>query len=147
MKKTTFQKLFLILLPIMAVILATTGDSVMVFDKASSATVYGSYFSLIPEAGNTAILPPLAAMTALASVVLAIVYVASGKRGSVNALRWTSAASTCAAALPVVMQGEVLVIPHVMLPILMAALFLLSLTCGKQAEQKPDHKGTRLEKR
>lgn len=143
MNKTTFYKLFLILLPVMAVILATTGDSVTVFDKATSATVYGSYFALIPEAGNAAILPPLAAMTALACAVLSIVYVVSGKPGCMSALRWTSAVSTCASAMPVVLQGQVLVVPHVLLPILMAALFLLTLSDRKN----PRHKDKRLEKK
>lgn len=148
MNKISFQKLFMILLPVMAVVLATTGDSVTVFDKATSTTVYGSYFDLIPEAGNCNILPPLAAILAVASVALAILYVAFDKSGCINALRWTSSISASAAALPVAIQGDILVVPHVLFTILMAALFLLTSPFGKKVEQKEDKKkGIRLEKR
>ena len=67
---TLLQKLFLILLPVCAVGLATTGNSVTVFTPATQVTVYGSYFDLIEEAASYQILPPLAGLLAVAGVVL-----------------------------------------------------------------------------
>ena len=61
MKKRAILKSLLILLPILAVGLATTGDSVLVFDAQSGVTEYYSYFDLIPDTGLQ-MLPPLAAM-------------------------------------------------------------------------------------
>ena len=61
MKKKALVKSLLILLPVLAVGLATTMDSVIVFDAAAGITSYYSYFDLIPVT-SLQNLPPLAGL-------------------------------------------------------------------------------------
>lgn len=64
MNKQRILKLLLIALPVMAVGLATTVDSVMVFDSSAGSVQYYSYFSLIPGLGVQMVVP-LAAILCL----------------------------------------------------------------------------------
>ena len=48
MKKNVLMKVFLVLLPAMAVVLATTRDSVKVFDTSAGTVESYSYFSILP---------------------------------------------------------------------------------------------------
>lgn len=147
MKKETAQKLFLIILPVLAVALAATGNSVTVFQPLTSTTVYGSYFDLIPEAGNCQILPPLAACLALASLVLSILYLVMGKQGQLKGAMWTALLSAVAAAVPVVLDESVVVLPNVLLPLLMCAQAALAYTAGKLPKENQNNHGRKLERR
>ncbi len=146
MNKQTLTKIFFVLLPALAVGLAYARDSVMVFDTITKTAVYGSYFDLIPEAGNFQVLPPLAAILAVVATVLALAYVATNRDTWVKALRWVASISAAAAALPVAVQGDVLVVPNVVFPLLMAFLFLICNPFGKKAQQKKGNTGFRLDK-
>lgn len=145
MNKTIMQKLFLILLPVSAVGLANAGDSVTVFD--SVAPVYGSYFDLIPEAGNCQILPPIAGMLAVACVVLGIAYMVKGKPGMLKGILWVSILSAAAASVPIALRGETIVVPNVLFPILMCCQAGLSYVMGKQLKKAEPNQGRRLEPR
>lgn len=147
MKKETFQKMFLILLPVMAVALATTGNSVMVFDPATSITAYGSYFALIPQAGNCQILSPVAACLAVVGVVLGILYMVYGRTGYLKGILWVSLISASAAALPIAIERSIVILPNVMLPLLMCAHAGLAFTMAKDPQQKKAGSGRRLERR
>ena len=72
-KKQAILKSFLILLPVLAVGLATTGNSVMVFDSTAGTTAYYAYFEVLPVA-QYQMLPPLAATLSVVAGILAAVY-------------------------------------------------------------------------
>ncbi len=147
MNKTILQKLFLILLPVCAVGLATTKNSVTVFDPAAQVTVYGSYFDLIPETGNYQMLPPIAGMLAIAGVILGIAYMVMAKPGLLKGIFWVALLSAAAAALPIALRGEVTVVPNVVLPLLMCGQAGLAFVMGKQPKANEPNQGRRLEKR
>lgn len=147
MNKTFLGKLFLILLPVSAVALATAGDSVTVFDPVTKETVTGAYFDLILESGNAQILPPLAGMLAVAAVVLAILYMVREKPGILKGILWVALLSAAAAALPVALRGEKIIVPNVLLPILMCTQAALAYVVGKTPKENQNNQGRRLERR
>ena len=118
MNREKLCKIALILLPVLAVGLATTQDSVTVFDRQANVTLYGSYFSLLPV-GEKQMLAPLAGILSVVVLILAIVYLVRKKEGMITAIKWCSFAAAICATLPIVLQGELLVIPHVGVPIFM----------------------------
>ena len=147
MKKTIFLKSMLILFPILAVGLATTVDSVMVFDTLTGTTSYFSYFDPVPVA-NLQMLPPLAAMLCVISGVLAAVYLGKDKKGCLKASGYAAGASAVAATIPIAIQGDVLVVPNVVLPICMLAQYAVAYYMGKQAQkEEANKKAPRLKKR
>lgn len=135
MKKKVLMKLFLVLLPAMAVLLATTGDSVKVYDIPAGTVQNYSYFSLLPVT-NLQVVTPLAAILAVAALVLALIYIIAGKQWCVKGVFYTACASACAAAIPNLIRGDVMVIPNVVFPILMAVLAVLSNMVTKKPEEK-----------
>ena len=144
MKKNTMTKLVLLLLPLMAVVLATTGNSVKVYDTAAETVQSYSYFTVLPVE-KMQMLTPLAAMLTVASLVLAVIYLITEKRWCVQGIRCTAGLATCAAACPNLIRGDFLVMPNVLLPILMAVELLFANAARKAPEEKPT--GERLELR
>ena len=142
MKKRAILKSLLILLPILAVGLATTGDSVLVFDAQAGVTEYYSYFDLVPVT-NLQMLPPLAAMMSLVSGVLAAVWLVKKKEWSLEAIFWCSIIAACVASIPTVMQGTVKVVPNVGLPLFMVINWLVAGYIRKHPEQKEEKKPAR----
>ena len=142
MNKKTLIKCLLILLPILAVGLATTADSVVVFDSQSGVTEYYSYFDLVPVT-NLQMLPPVAAMLSLVSGIGGAVYLAKKKEWSLQAVYWTSLLAACAATMPTVMQGAVKVVPNVGLPIFMVINWLVAGYIRKHPEKKKEKKSER----
>ena len=139
MKKSVLKKFFLIMLPAMAVLLAASVDSVTVLDSARGVVETYSYFDLIPVE-NLQICGPLAAILAAVSTALAVIFVVTGKNWSAAGLLWTSLISATVATVPVVFRGEILVVPHVGLPILMMIDCVLAYTVLKKPE--PEKKRT-----
>ena len=136
MKKTVMTKLVLLLLPLAALALAITGNSVKIYDTAAKTVQNYSYFSLLPVE-NMQMLTPLAAMLAVVTLVLAVIYMIAEKRWCVQGIRYTAALSTCAAAAPNLIRGDILVMPNVLLPILMAVVFVVANLVRKKPEEKP----------
>ena len=136
MKKKVLMKVFLLLLPAMAVLLVTTADSVKVYDVSAGTVANYSYFDLLPVQ-NLQMIAVLAAMLAVAALVLALIYVITGKQRCRKGVFYTAFASTCAAAAPNMFRQDVMVVPNVMLPILMAILAFLAYAAGKNKEDKP----------
>lgn len=139
MKKAMLLKIFLILLPAMAVLLATTGDSVIVFDTAAKTTESYSYFSLIPQ-GTLKVCTPLAALLAVAATVLAVAFVVTGKRLCLGGVIGTGFASAVAATAPILMQGDVVVVPNAFFPILVLADCVLAYYMMKKTAEKTQEK-------
>ena len=133
MAKTVLKKIFLVMLPALAVLLAASVDSVTVLNTTTGITEAYSYFALVP-AENLQICAPLAAILAVVSTILAVVLVASGKSWSAGALMWTALLSATVATIPVLVRGEILVVPHVGLPILMMVECLLAYAARKKPE-------------
>ena len=142
MKKRAILKSLLILLPILAVGLATTGDSVLVFDVHSGVTEYFSYFDLIPVT-NLQMLPPLAAMLSLVAGIVGAVYLVKKKDWCLKVIFWTSLAAACAASVPTVTQGDIKVVPNVGLPLFMVINWLVASYIQKHPEKKEEKKSAR----
>ena len=149
MKKQTLVKSLLILLPVLAVGLATTADSVIVFNSETGVTEYFSYFASEPAA-QVQMLLPVAAMLCLASGICGAVYLVKKKEWSLKAILWTSLLAACAASVPTVMQGTVKVVPNVGLPIFMIINWLAAGHIQKnsdKSEEKKTGSGKRLKKK
>ncbi len=147
MNKKKFLDILLILMPILAVGLATTVDSVTVFDTATGQTEYYSYFDILPVT-NLQMIPALAAMLSGLSGILAAVYLAKKNVGMRKASGWCAMGAACAAAIPTVVRGSVLVIPNVALPIFMLIQYLVAVTGLKKTNSDDENRSPRrLEKR
>lgn len=147
MKKQTLLKALLILLPILAVGLATTMDSVTVFDSVAGTTEYYSYFDLIPVE-SLQMLPPFAATMSLVSGILAAVYLAKKSQKCLKGAGYVAFAAAVAACIPVMIRGEVLVVPNVGLPIFMIAQYGVAYFLAKMPQQTGENqKAPRLKKR
>ena len=147
MKKKALVKSLLILLPVLAVGLATTMDSVIVFDAAAGITSYYSYFDLIPVT-SLQNLPPLAGLLCAVCGICAVVYLVRKKIWSLKAVVITSLAAATAAVIPVMIQGDVKVVPNVGLPIIMTVEYLVSCHFLKNPEKAEEAKKvTKLKKR
>ena len=138
MNKQRILKLMLVLLPFMAVALATTGDSVTVFDTQSAVTSNYSYFDLIPVT-NLQMCTPLAGMLAVLSTVFAVVSLIVKKPWVLKTLCWMSFGAATAASVPILIRGTVLVIPNVGVPLMLAAQFVICrilMNGSKEPEEK-----------
>ena len=147
MKKKVILKALLLVFPILAVGLATTVNSVTVFNTVSGETQYFSYFDVLPIA-NLQMITPLAALLAALSGIVAAVYMATKRQTLLKAVAYTALASAAVAAIPLVLREEVLVIPNVGLPIFMMVEYCVGYFLGKEEPEKAvKGKNTRLKKR
>jgi len=129
------------LMPILAVGLATTMDSVMVFDSAAGTTEYYSYFDLIPNS-NFAMLMPLSAILSLVCGILAAVLIVKKKHGVLKGIVGCAFCAATFAVLPIMLKGEVVVFPNVGLPIFMMVDCFVAYMMLKnpQTEEETKHK-------
>ena len=146
MKKNTILKSLLILFPVLAVGLATTPDSVMVFDTLTAETQYFSYFDVLPVV-NLQMVTPMAALLSAFSGILAAVYLAKKKSNILKVSGYAAVASACLAAIPVVVRGDVMVLPNVALPIFMLMQYLISSMMKKAEKEEPKKNNKRLSRR
>lgn len=146
MKKRAILKSFLILLPILAVGLATAMDSVLVYDSRTGVTEYYSYFASEP-ATQVQMLLPLAAMLCFVSGICGAVYLVKKKEWSLKAIVWTSLIAACAASVPTVMQGDVKVVANVGLPIFMVINWLVASYIQKHPDKTEEKKGKKLKRK
>ena len=146
MKKKTLIRCLLILLPVLALGLATTMDSVVVYDSQTGVTEYFSYFTTEPMA-QVQMLLPLAGILSLVSGIFGAVYLAKKKEWSLTAIVWTSLIAACAAAVPTVMQGDVKVVANVGLPIFMIANWLVASYIQKHPDKTEEKKGKKLKRK
>lgn len=144
MKKQTLLKLFLILLPVLAVGLATTGNSVTVFDSQTGTTAYYSYFDLLPVA-TMRMVTPLAGILSILAGGFAIGSVVSKQSWCRKTVKWLSIAAATVAVLPILVRGDVLVVPNVGFPIFMGAEWILAWIMDKKpGEKTAEQSGPRL---
>ncbi|MBO7251577.1 MAG: hypothetical protein J6V25_03005 [Oscillospiraceae bacterium] len=137
MKKRVLIQSLLLVFPILAVGLATTADSVMLFDTLSKQTQYFSYFDVLPVE-KLAMITPVAGLLAAASGIAAAVYMAKKQDGALKAAGYLAVASACLAVIPNVLRNQMLVIPNVGFPLLMFAEYVLSYYMGKRKQQSQE---------
>ena len=143
MNKINWKNMILVLMPILSVGLATTMDSVTVYDSVAGTTEYYSYFALIPDS-NFAILMPLAAILSLVCGILAAIMIVK-KNGKL--LKGIVGCSFCAATfavLPVMLRGKVVIVPNVALPIFMMVDCFLAYMMMKTPQFQEETKHRRL---
>ena len=144
MKKRAILQSLLVLFPVLAVGLATTSDSVTVFDTVTGLTTYYSYFDILPV-GNLQLITVATALCSVVSGILAAVYLAKKKESCRKGTGYAAIASATLAAIPVVMRNQVMIIPNVALPIFMVLQFGVSYYLRKAAPvEKQNKKQNRL---
>ena len=125
MKKQVIMKILLILLPVLAVGLATTVDSVLVFDPQAGTAEYYSYFTPL-DVGGFQMITPLAAILSAVGGLLAAAYMAVKKEWCLKGIVGVSFCAATLAVLPTLLSSDVKIVPNVGLPILMITHCLLA---------------------
>ena len=147
MKKTILLKALLIVFPIMSVGLATTVDSVTVFNTLTGETQYYSYFDILPVE-NLQMITPFTALLSALSGILAAIYMATKRKALLTSVGYAALASAALAAIPVVLREEIMVVPNVALPILMMLEFCVTYSLRKAPEEESRKSGnSRLSRR
>ncbi len=139
MKKQIFQRILAVAVPLMAFVLSTTGDSVVMLNPATQETGYASYLSC------GMLSPMLASLLALIAVVLGVCYSATEKKPLAGALAWVCFAGTFLATLPILYTSDIKVIPNVGVPILLGLQCLMSFYTRGKKEEAPS--ASRLDSR
>lgn len=143
--KKTMMKILLVLVPFMAVVLATTNDSVRLVDMTTGEKVVGSYFAMLSE-DPVAVCPSLAGTCGIVSLASAILYLIVKKRGFLKTSEWAAFAGACLAVIPVAARGDHLLLPNVFYPILLMIHFLVAaFSPNWNLEKKDLPQGRRLE--
>ena len=135
MKKETLLKIVFVLLPVLAVSLAMSGNSVMFYDPAVGEAAYYSYFDL-NATGPMPLAAPMAGICAIICGTSAIIYFAAGKLGALSVVKWAAFFGACVAVLPVIAREDVKLVPSVGVPLLLMAEMGLSAMLMK--EKKAD---------
>lgn len=146
MRKQILIKSMFLLLPVLAVGLATTRDSVMVFDPASGSTEYFSYFDQLPVAQFQMLLPLVGMLCAVVGI-LAVIYLVSKKKRFLRASCFVALAASAMAVLPMVIAADVKVVPNVGVPVLMFVHYVMAYHCsGEGQKQFQEKEGRRLKR-
>ena len=146
MKKINWKNVILILMTVLSVGLATTMDSVMVFDSVAGTTAYYSYFDLIPDS-KFAMLMPLAAILSAVCGVLAAILMVTKKQKLLKGIAICAFCAATFAVLPIMLKGEVVVFPNVGLPLFMMLDWLVAYMMLKKPQVTEEVPGNRLKAR
>ena len=140
MKKQAILKSLLILLPVLAVGLATTADSVTVFDSATGTLAYFSYFDLLPY-GALQLITPLAAGLSILTGILAAVYLGKKSQKCLKGVMILSMAAAIVAVVPILLPSDVKIVPNVGLPVFMLLEYAFAYYQYKQLHgEKPQER-------
>ena len=120
MKKMKILTGVMIALPVLGAGFAGMPDSVRVWDTVNQSMTYYSYFDLLPVEGMQ-VVPVLAGLLTCAAAVMAIYFAVTKKAFAIGSTLLASAAGLIAATFPLLLRQEILVIPNVLVPILLAA--------------------------
>ena len=146
MRKQILIKSMFLLLPVLAVGLATTKDSVMVFDPAAGSTEYFSYFDQLPVAQFQLLLPLVGMLCAVVGI-LAVIYLVSKKNRFLRSSSFAALAASAMAVLPMVIAADVKVVPNVGVPVLMFVHYVMAYHwSGEGQKQLQEKEGRRLKR-
>ena len=140
MKKTKVSNFVLLVLPLMMVLVAANPAGVTVFDGETTRTM--SWMQTVPDSvwGWCA---PVAALANYVSFALAVIFCLTKKNWCLKSIFALSFAASCIAALPIVIQAEIKIVPSVFGTMLLGAQCLVAYRMAKTpAAEKP--KGERL---
>lgn len=143
MNKINWKNVILILMPILSVGLATTLDSVTVYDSLAGTAEYYSYFELIPNS-DFAIAMPLAAILSLVCGVLAAILIVKKNRKMLKGIVGCSFCAATLAVLPIMLHGDVVIVPNVGLPIFMMVDCFLAYMMLKKPQFEEESRHQRL---
>ena len=144
--KKKITKILLCMLPLMALILATTGDSVHLVNMTTGEKIAGSYFTMLGDS-PVAVCPVLAATCSVVSFVAAVIWLYVKKYGVLRVSCWASFAGACLAVFPMEGRGQFMLLPNVLFPILLMFHFILCAFSKKMnLETKEEPQGNRLER-
>ena len=143
MNRNKVMKFFMIMLPPMAFGLATTMDSLMVYDTVSGVTSYYSYFQQVPGV-PMALLAAVGGVMCIPVFILAVVAAVKEKPWVLAAVKWLSFGSACCAVAPILLRGEVMVVPNVTLPLLMMVEFAVAYFAEKKKAEPAVKVGPRI---
>lgn len=130
--KPTLIRSLLVVLPVLAVGLATAGDSVQVFNTVTKEYAYGSFFTPVPVE-SLMMLPPLAGSGALLCFFESVFYLVKKKEKYLTINKYSATVSALCAAVPPMVRGEeMLVLPNPLFPIFMLLLLLVVMHFLKQ---------------
>lgn len=138
MKKERIFNLALILLPVVAVGIACTPNSILLYDAEKDAAAYTTFLALLPE-GTLRIAPVLALLLSSISAGFAISFVLGRKQGFLKAIQVLSFLAVTAAVVPILMQTQVRVLPNMWVPLLMAGQWILTAVyrAGEEKNKSP----------
>ena len=139
MNKKVLLLSLVMVLPVLALGLAITADSVMLFDTVTGETQYYGYFDILPVA-KLSMITPLAGLLAAAGGIAAALYMARKKKGALKAAGYLSLAAAALAAIPNVMRDQILVIPNVLFPILLLLEYAVTYYLGKEKIEEKEKK-------
>ena len=77
---------------------------------------------------------PLAAILAVVATILGVIFVIRRKNWSVSAICWVALLSSVAAVAPILLRGEIIVLPNPLFPILMMVQWGLASVIHKKSE-------------
>ena len=135
---------FLAVMPMSALSIAATGGSVTVYDIPAQEVRKLSYFAMDSETAYS-FLTPLAGLLIAAVSVLALVLVLGKKQGCAVWLKWISLTAACVAVAPILLKGDVFVVPNFVPPLLMMVEYVLCLAATRsKAPSGREPRGDRL---
>lgn len=125
MNKNKLLNVAMVALPALGLMAASTPTAVMVFDPSDSTTVYCSYFDLI-EGYEWAVILPLAGLFCGVCLSLASIQCFVKSEKWLRGIAVVAFLSMTLAVLPIMMKGQRVILPNVVLPITMLIQTLLA---------------------
>lgn len=147
MKKSTILKIALLALPLAVVAIAISPNSVTVI-HGMDAPVYTSFANVVTDSA-VGWCAPVALLLTYGVFGLAVFHLVTGKTILVKIIRGAAFVGTCLIGCPILVPGEVKVIPSVFAAILMLALWILShyMVVDQKKEKEASGSGRRLSTR
>lgn len=146
MKKQTLTIVSLLVLPLLVVLIASSPSGVTVFDGQTTTVM--SWLQTVPESpwGWCA---PVAALMNYVLFALAVVYAVSKKAFCLKGIFWIALAAACVAAIPIVVQSDLKIVPNVFGVILLCAQSIAARMAQKNGadENEKNPKSARLNRR
>lgn len=148
MDKKKLMNACLVVLPLVAVLLAGMPTSVTVYypdgeGVIDAQPVYCSFFTYIEDV-PASICMPFSLICGALSFGCAAVYMVKKTAFWLKGIMGLSFVSMTLAVLPIIMRTETYIVPNMLVPILMGAVFLLAYAMIKKPQEEEKPKAKRL---